>query len=626
MPRRAGAADAGTLPPSSGSQCLHTSVVTGQTEAVFWPKISFPTGVAVLPGATVGSWYSDETHVYNPTVPTDLHFDRRIHFQLSKVSGSTSTVVFDYLPAKISKTIDNTAKLTNNERECYYQELLTATVPNVTDAGHYRMDLTAWDSDFLAAGHDTTNDFGHTSWEFDIIAPGTLTGAIQDCAGAAAGGSITGKQGANVVGTPGNPLTVPGLAPGPYDEVATAPTHFHFTNCATTPSNDGTSATKTGIVVPAGGSNGWVFHVAPDAGNLTGYIKDCAGTPVAGGTIGASGTQAVANQNDSLTATVAPGSYIEHATAPSHYHFTDCATPVGSNAGAAADSPTLPVEPGGTNTHTFNVAQNPGHIQVVINLCDANGAATTTAAPAGGAATIPNTTASGSPVPVTVDAAPGTYAVTATSPQHYSFCSGTGTQNGVSVTPDNTTTVTFLVKKNPGQVQGVIFFCNADGTVGSAASGTITIAGTTLAAGGPAPATTTAPDGSVLNVVASNPPAGDKFVNCGGKGGGAPSTGGTTATLPATVITDTITKVTFFVAPIPVQQVNGVTVVVTPPAQGVQAAQAAQGVQGASTQQPNTGHGDAINRLLLAFTLVLFGISVLLARDLELPELGRLSN
>ena len=214
-PNSAAGTGADGTPNVAHDTCTHLASVVGQTERVFWPGITIPasSSTVVHPGDLVGAWYSDET-VVNPGVidPT-----KRIHFQLwsSTDGGSTYTnPVADYLPATISEFIDNRGTGLDNDgqhhpflndfhRECYFQEMITTNIPSVTASGHYRMTLTAYDSDGASTGRDTSGDFGTAQWDFNVKAslsvktqasgPVVVGNPIHDTASVTGGDSPTGS-------------------------------------------------------------------------------------------------------------------------------------------------------------------------------------------------------------------------------------------------------------------------------------------------------------------------------------------------------------------------------------------------------------------------------------------------
>ena len=139
----------------------------------------------------------------------------------------------------------------------------------------------------------------------------------------------------------------------------------------------GTDATIKNIHVPDGGSGNAIFYVAANTGTLTGDIQLCAGTHVDGGTIAATGPTNVAAQNNSLSATVTPGTYAEQATAPANFQFVSCNGFTGSGAGATISGIVVPDN--GTGSAIFYVQPIP----------------TTTTTPGGGVQGVSTGTGSG---------------------------------------------------------------------------------------------------------------------------------------------------------------------------------------------------------------------------------------
>jgi phage baseplate assembly protein gpV len=187
---------------------------------------------------------------------------------------------------------------------------------------------------------------------------GTLLGDIQLCdsAGTHVDGGTIGATGTSAGSTPTVPPQNNSLSAtvnaGIYTEQATAPAHYHFVNCKEF-QGGGSDATIKNIHVPDGGSGNAIFYVAATTGTLTGDIKLCTGTHVDGGTIAATGPTNVPAQNNSMSATVKPGTYAEQATAPANYQFVSCNGFSGSGAGATISGINVPDN--GTGSATFYV-------------------------------------------------------------------------------------------------------------------------------------------------------------------------------------------------------------------------------------------------------------------------------
>lgn len=299
---------------------------------------------------------------------------------------------------------------------------------------------------------------------------GNLTGHILDCADPAhpevLGGTIA------VAGPPdfiaaNNPITYP-VPTGTYAENATAPANYHFVQCGGNAviSGGGAAATVAQIIVPRDGSGNANFYVVHDAGAITGHIFDCTSgsqtvTEVTGGRIAVSGPMNHLAADNPITYTKQlTGTYAETATAPAHFHFVTCGgNAVVGNPATAATVGSVIVPANGTGNAVFYVAPNPGAINVVVVICNADGTVGS-AAPTGTTITIPSTVDSaGVKAPTNVVAQPGSYGVTATTAPtgyHLVKCgAGGGDVNGGTagqtavVVSDQTTNVVFYVQANP---------------------------------------------------------------------------------------------------------------------------------------------------------------------------------
>jgi hypothetical protein len=212
---------------------------------------------------------------------------------------------------------------------------------------------------------------------------------------------------------------------------------------------------------------------------------------------------------------------------------------------------------------------------------------------------------------------PGTYEEQATSPEHYHFVNckefqGTGTNatiKNIKVPDGGSFNAIFYVAQDPGTLTARILLCKADGTPGNAATGTITIPGTTASAGSSAPTTVTTGAGT-YTVTASNAATGNHFVTCG-SGGGTVSGDKASASQSGVVTPDNNTMVTFYVQADPVTPTPSPT-----PAGSVQGASTggavAGGVLGAAVTQPNTGRSDFALSTIIALAMMLLGIALLL--------------
>jgi hypothetical protein len=188
---------------------------------------------------------------------------------------------------------------------------------------------------------------------------------------------------------------------------------------------------------------------------------------------------------------------------------------------------------------------------------------------------------------------------------------GDGTIINTAVIGEDRHSVQNVAQTPPGTLTGVVLFCNADGTAGGPASGTITIPGTSAAAGTAAPAKVTTVAGSYA-ITASNAPTGNEFVNCGAAGGTV-SGDKHSAVQPGIVTPDNNTVVTFYVKAVPAQAVQAAN------SGGTQAS----AVLGATITMPNTGRGDATRTLMIALGLMMLGIALILGQAFHRPATGR---
>ncbi len=165
---------------------------------------------------------------------------------------------------------------------------------------------------------------------------------------------------------------------------------------------------------------------------LAGHIYLCPGgnsptiTEVTGGTLGASGAQAVSTQGNPLAPTsVLAGTYTMNATPPTGYTLVACS---GGVRGVSTESVSVPS--GGAGVGVFYVEQTAVVAQTIaghIYLCPGGTTATTTEAPGGTLGVSGAQTVASQPNPITpTGVAAGTYTMNATPPTGYTLvaCSG----------------------------------------------------------------------------------------------------------------------------------------------------------------------------------------------------------
>jgi hypothetical protein len=276
----------------------------------------------------------------------------------------------------------------------------------------------------------------------------------------------------------------------------------------------------------------------PVVQTLAGHIYLCPAnattTEVAGGTLSASGAQAVASQANPLAPTnVAAGAYTMAAGAPAGYTFVTCGGNAVINGAATGATESLTVPTGGSATGIFYVRQIPPIVQQLaghIYLCPTTGATTTEVSGGTLGATGAQTVATqANPLPLG-DVAAGGYTMRATAPAGYTFVAcGTTNQTinpaadaatqALTVPAGGSATGIFYVRQIPPppveqQLAGHIYLCPTAGPT------TTEVAGGTLGATGVQPVATQANPLAPLSVnagdytMSATAPTGYTFVVC----------------------------------------------------------------------------------------------------------------
>jgi len=158
-----------------------------------------PSGQAIGPGSTVGSWFSDETGLNKNSLSAGLPF--HIVFRMTGPSGPVD------LPPDVSESFDQRSVFTpaKGNKECGIQTNIKSKIPatingNPLPAGSYTVTLTAFDND------QTRNpgpDMGTQTWHFSIaaqVAPASPTPAGGTAGAGTAGGAGSPASGQQVLG------------------------------------------------------------------------------------------------------------------------------------------------------------------------------------------------------------------------------------------------------------------------------------------------------------------------------------------------------------------------------------------------------------------------------------------
>jgi len=378
-------------------------------------------------------------------------------------------------------------------------------------------------------------------------------------------GSNLAVEGTSITST--NPLAPTAVTAGDHTVDATAPTGYHFVQCAERQSGSSQNITAPGsategVNVPASGSGVAYFYVEQDTttppppapeqhlGAVI-YLCGTASTlaPATGSILAIEGTS-FSSANPLSLQPVTAGDHTVDATAPTGYHFDNCGPTAQTIVTPGTATEGVDVPAGEDRTAVFFVAQDvtpPTPTQTLavnVFVCATGQYATGATISTTGAETI--TDAANPFGPTEVPA--GDYTVTATAPSGFTLVDcghqGSAGPQSVEVPVGGTEVVNFYVapvQTGPGEehqtLAGVIYLCS---------SGHI-VSGGTLSATGPQTLTDQANPFGPTDVAAGDytmtatAPAGFHLVVCNGQG--------STATETVTVPENGAGVGTFYVAP-----------------------------------------------------------------------------
>ena len=323
----------------------YSPVASGDYTEVATP----PAGYHFVYNCGIGSTGTGALATSSPVIHVPVGGEGVGRFYVSQDTGNIVGHIYDCT----SGTADTTTDVAGNGHiavlDAAGNALAGKSGPNpinfAVSAGHYKEAATApKDYHLVACGssediatHDVVvlaNGTGSTRF-YVARDTGDLAAHIWDCTSGATTNEVLGGKvsaaGSTPIAEQANPLNPTPVNTDTYTVSATSPADYHLVDCAEVSK----SSTRV-VTVPVNGHGVAIFYVARDTGQLAGHIWDCSTgakttDEVTGGTLAATGPQAVGSQaNPIATVTVPTGNYNVTGTAPVGYQFVVCQ---GSNGG-----------------------------------------------------------------------------------------------------------------------------------------------------------------------------------------------------------------------------------------------------------------------------------------------------
>lgn len=362
----------------------------------------------------------------------------------------------------------------------------------------------------IPSGWSTNRRFLHMRDWNDLVkytppgGQGVISGAVRDGSGQGiSGATVSTSNGGYSTTTAGDGSYSLTVASGIYNVTASATGYL--------------SQTVNNVSVSPGQTVTQNFTLYVQPGSISGYVRDSAGTAIPNASVST-------NPGGYSTTSGTDGSYVLSGVAPGAYTVT------ASKTGYLSQSQNASVNAGQTTTLNFSLVSNMGTISgTVTNQSGAGIVGATVSTSTGGYST---TTGSGGSFTLSNIPA-GTYSVTASAIGYSSQ-----TQNNITVTAGQTTTVNFSLTPNTGAISGYVKDAYNNGIVGATVATSTGGYSTTTGAGGAY---------SLTNVV-----AGSYQVS-------ASATGYGTQTLNASVSVGQTTTLNFTLSLVPVERVSNGT-------------------------------------------------------------------